>query len=256
VYKLNIYYNYVLPIFGGTMRIAVCDDEKVQIDLIVAYLNSWAEKNETRVEIITFFSAEEFLFNGLSSERFDVLFLDIRMKKISGIELAKLLRKTDDKIIIVFITGLIDYVLQGYEVNALQYLLKPVKKIDILNCLDKISGLLSMRYTDTFIISLETQSIKLFYNEIIAFEIRSHYIEVYTTKGVYKYKCKISELEYDLPKNRFFRCHRSYIVNLHYVNVVTKKEAILDNGKRIPISINRWNDINNAFLKYYALGMR
>jgi len=238
------------------MRIAVCDDEKNQNDLIIEYARNWAEKHDEMVEVYAYSSAIELLYYWSEGKSFDVVFLDINMKNMNGVELARILRKNGDMINIVFITGLKDYVFQGYEVQALDYLLKPVKKERCLLCLDRALEILSLRSKETFIITLEKESLRLRYNEIYAFEILSHYVGVKTTKGNYTFKKKISELEQELPSDKFFRCHRSFIVNMHYVNTVKKTELLLDNGIYIPVSKSRWDGINKTFLNYYTKGMK
>ena len=92
--------------------------------------------------MFTYSSATELLFYWSEGKSFDIAFLDIKMKNMSGVELARLLRKNDDLLIIVFITGLMDYVFQGYEVQALRYLLKPVKETDYFACLDRAAEII------------------------------------------------------------------------------------------------------------------
>ena len=234
------------------MRIAVCDDEKYQNDLITGYIGLWADQHDEPIEVYAYSSAVELLFYWSEGKSFDVAFLDVHMKSMSGVELARVLRKSGDPVNIVFITGLKDYVFQGYEVQALDYLLKPVKKESCFNCLNRALEIISLRGNETFVIALEGKSIRLHYNEIYAFEIFSHYIEATTKKGVFSFKKKMNELEQELPSCQFFRCHRSFIVNMHYVNTVQKSEVTLDNGLCVPVSKSRWNDTNEAFLNYYA----
>ena len=234
------------------MRIAVCDDEKDQINLTTGYIRAWAEKRGELVEVFAYSSATELLFYWSEGKSFDIAFLDIKMKNMSGVELARLLRKNDDLLIIVFITGLMDYVFQGYEVQAFRYLLKPVKETDCFACLDRAAEIIKLHNEEVFIIPLEERSIRLFYNEIYTFEIFSHYIEVKSTKGIFKFKKKMDELEQELPNNIFFRCHRSFIVNMRYVHTINKTEVLLDNEARIPVSRSRWNAMNEAFLDYYS----
>lgn len=238
------------------MRIAVCDDDINQIDITTGYIRDWAEKRRESVEVFTYLSAIELLFHLSEGKNFDMVFLDIKMRNMTGVELARIIRKTDDKLIIVFITGLMDYVFQGYEVQALHYLLKPVKEADCFACLDRAIEIIGLYKTDTFIIPLEGQSIRLHFNEIYTFEIFSHYIEAKTIKGVFTFKKKMYELEQELPEDRFFRCHRSFIVNMHFVNTVNKNYALLDNGTRIPISKSRWSMMNEVFLQYYSKGLK
>lgn len=237
------------------MRIAVCDDEQDQLDITTGQVKAWSRLRNEPVELFTYHSAAEFLFYWPDEIGFDLVFLDIRMKNMSGIELAQLIRKNDSDLLIVFITGLKDYVFQGYAVQALHYLLKPVRQADCFACLDRAQKIIGRRRDESFVIPLESQSIRLLYNEIYSFEIFSHYVEVHSVKGVFSFKKRMKELEQELPSGRFFRCHRSFIVNMHYVNNLKKNEVCLDNGTCIPVSKSRFTQMNNAFLKYYLKGM-
>ena len=192
------------------MRIAVCDDERNQTELTTGYIRAWAEKRGEQAEVFAYFSAAELLYHWSEGKSFDMAFLDIRMKNMTGVELARIFRKSDDRMAIVFISGLKDYVFQGYEVQALQYLLKPVREADCFACLDRARELVSLRGAETFLIPVEGRSVRLLYDEICTFEIFSHYIEVKSTKGTFTFKKKMDELEQELPGDRFFRCHRSF----------------------------------------------
>lgn len=238
------------------MRIAICDDEIEQIEVVVDFIRSWGEQRGIELELFTYTNSPELLFHWSEGKKFDLAVLDIKMKVLSGIELARIMRRTDEKLIIILITGMKDYVFQGYEIEALRYLLKPVSKKELYACLDRAKELMTLRGEETYVIPSEGQSVRLLYNEIYDFEIRSHYIIARTIKGIFSFKKKIEDLEQELPAGQFFRCHRSFIVNMHFVNTVSKMEAVLDDGTRIPVSKSRWNALNDAFLKYYAGGIR
>lgn len=239
------------------MRIAICDDEVEQIELQTRYIKQWGRisKRGTELEVFTYTGAEEFLFYWSEGLSFDLLFTDIKLKNMSGVQLAVKIRESDENMIIVFISGFKNYVFQGYEFQLLRYLLKPIKEKDYFLCLDKAYEIFNLKKTDVFTITTKDKSIKLKYNEIYFFKMNSHYIEINTIKGIYKIKKRIRDIEQELPNDRFIRCHRSYIINLHFVNILHKTEAILDNGIRISISEERRNDINSAFLEYYAKGI-
>jgi len=119
------------------MQIAVCDDEVSQNDLIIEYICLWTEQYNEPVEVYSYSSAIEFLYYWSEGKRFDIIFLDINMEKMNGVDLARLLRKSGDTASIVFLTGLKDYVFQGYKVQALDYLLKPIKKRNVSHALTK-----------------------------------------------------------------------------------------------------------------------
>lgn len=234
------------------MKIAFCDDEQAQLDITSVYTQEWAKENNVKVTIKKFNSAEAFLFEWSSLENFDMLFLDIQMSGMSGIELAKQIRQIDDQLIIVFITGIMDYVFEGYDVKALHYLLKPIKKEDYNACLNQAFEQIQKRNKDILLIPLDGQLRKMAYQDIYYFEIFSHYMEVHTKYGLFKYKKKIGELEKELPSSQFIRCHRSCIVNLLYINNIEKNGLKLDNGDVLPVSSDRRKKLHDAFVNYFS----
>ena len=108
------------------VRIAVCDDSGADARMIAAMTREWADARDTAVRISSFSSAEAFLFQWEEEKDFDLLLLDIEMEKMDGVTLARRIRKENEAVQIVFITGYMEYIAEGYEVAALHYLLKPV----------------------------------------------------------------------------------------------------------------------------------
>ena len=118
-------------------KIAICDDESAQAALLEGYVTQWAAQRGETVKLCLFPSAEAFLFAWEEEKDWAVLLLDIQMGGLSGMELAKKLRKADSSLPIIFITGVPDYVEEGYEVEALHYLLKPVRPEKLFSSLDR-----------------------------------------------------------------------------------------------------------------------
>ncbi len=119
------------------MKIAVCEDQVAQINLLNIKIKSWAKEKDINISIDNFSTAESFLFQWSDYDKYDIIFLDIRMSKMSGIELSNIIRERNKNLDIVFVTGFFKYALHGYRVRALQYLIKPVNDSDLYFCLDK-----------------------------------------------------------------------------------------------------------------------
>ena len=120
------------------MRIGICDDERVQQELLIKYISIWGETRDAQVEWVTYSSAESFLFAWEEDKNFDLLMLDVEMGKMNGMEMAMKIREQDEELPILFITGYEKYMAQGYEVAALHYLLKPVNQDKLFSILDKL----------------------------------------------------------------------------------------------------------------------
>ncbi|MCW0599800.1 response regulator, partial [Clostridioides difficile] len=110
-------------------KIAICEDEKVQVEKICEILKKFELNEGIKLNVDTFSSGEELIENKF--EKYDIVFLDIKMKKLTGIETSKIIRKSSEKIKIIFITALEQYWPEGYTVSAYRYILKPIKEDEL-----------------------------------------------------------------------------------------------------------------------------
>ena len=235
------------------MKIAICEDQIEQANLLTSQIQNWAKENKINISIDNFSSAEAFLFEWIDYNKYDIIFLDIEMSKVSGIELSNIIREKNKEIDIVFVSGFFKYALHGYKVGALQYLLKPVKESDLYLCLDRTLNRISTTQGDnksTIIIETTHENIKLDYKDIYYCIMFSPYIDIHTKEQKITLRKKISDIEELLPNKYFVRCHRSYIVNVMHIRSVIKTNVILENGVKIPISRGKYNEVNDAFINY------
>ena len=119
------------------MKIAICENQVIQINLLNNKIKKWSEEKGVKVTIDNFKSAETFLFKWEDYEKYDIIFLDIKLSQMSGIELSNVIREKNKSVKIVFVTGMVKYALHGYKVGALHYLMKPINTDDLYFCLDK-----------------------------------------------------------------------------------------------------------------------
>jgi Response regulator of the LytR/AlgR family len=205
------------------VRIAICEDEKVFSDQLVEYINEWGNANSVFVEIFIYNSAEEFLFIWSENENFEVLFLDIKMKTMTGIELAKMMRKTNKNIQIIFTTNMKEYVFAGYAVSAMQYLLKPISKKDCFICLNKVNEINNNK--KYYIFNDLGKTVKMLITDIICFELSSHIATMYTLGEKYTFRKTIAQILEEVDDEAFIRCHKSYIINIAHVDSVSRKSV-------------------------------
>lgn len=231
------------------LHIAICDDEKTETEYLLGLVQDWAASREISITVVTFDSAEAFLFAFDADKSCDILLLDIQMKRLDGVTLAKQLRASGEQLQIMFITGLPDFIAEGYEVSALHYLMKPVQAEKLEAVLDKAIGMIG-RKDASVIIETINGPIRLFLRDIQYAEAFAHTTVVHTATGVCEARLSISELE-SLLDNEFCRVHRSYLVGLQYIRQITKTDIVMDNGKHIPLSRRRYNAVNRAFIEYY-----
>lgn len=227
--------------------IAVCDDEIVECDKIAKKIREILTEIKVPCTIKQFYSGRDLL---QSPESFDVIFLDIIMSGLDGMRTAQIVRKKAYDKILVFMSASRDYVFDAYDVEAFQYLLKPVDEKKLRSVLQRIVLKTQERSQAFIIISRERQNKKLLLDEIFYFEIRGRMIDVHGTDGVFSYYGQIGALEKELKEKGFCRCHKSYLVNLKYVDVYNRQEMVLDNGERIVIAKRRYEAFCGEILKY------
>lgn len=232
------------------VKIAVCDDEKSQLEYLSDIIKKWSDTMNKPCTLSLFESAEEFWFE-YGKNRFDIAVLDIQMSGQNGMELAKELRKLNDKISIIFVTGISDFIGEGYNVYAINYLLKPIDENRLFEALSAASERNNTSDNKKVVIETDGETVAVYEDEIEYLEAFSHSTSVYTQSGVLEVQNGMNSVMAKLSADKFIKCHRSYGINLKCVKLIKKYEVLLDSGKTVPISRRMYNDVNNAFISYY-----
>ena len=228
-------------------RIAIWDDEQNQIEYITSSVASWSAHEGHGCEIRTFASAEAFLFEYEEDKAYDILLLDVEMKNMNGIELAKRIRKDNNRAEIIFITSHFEFVGEGYEVDALHYLIKPISAEKLTQVLTKAAEKLSVE-PPSVVISCEGETVKLYEADIRYVESFLHYIVIHTKDKEYKIKENMSVFE-NRVSDYFYRIHRSYLVSLKYITRISRTSVSIGNTE-LPLSRGKYDDINRAFIQH------
>ena len=228
-------------------KIAICDDMEEDVKYISSAVNKWAEKENITVDIETFPSAESFLFRYAEQKTFDILLLDVEMPSMNGVELAKRMRKENDAVQIIFITGYTDYIAEGYEVSALHYLVKPLSETKLFEVLNR--AVLKIRKNEkSLFFSLSGEMVRIPIYEIKYLEVQQNYVTVHSKKD-YTVKKTLGEFECELDE-RFYRMGRSFIVNLSCIDKITKTDVFLSDGSVIPLPRGQYGPLNKAFITH------
>lgn len=229
-------------------KIAICDDMEEDVKYISSAVNKWAEKENITVDIETFPSAESFLFRYAEQKTFDILLLDVEMRGISGIELAKKIRSDNNYVEIIFVTSHFELSGEGYEVDALHYLVKPITESKLTKVLSKADKKLSVEPL-SLVVACNGQTIKLFEKDILYIESFQHYIVIHTNNCEYKLKENISSIAEKLS-DVFYRTHRSYLVSLKHVVKISRTAVWVNNGTELPLARGKYDEINYAFIEH------
>lgn len=239
------------------MKIAIIEDDSVHAELLEGYLRDWSSRLRIPVRVLHYSSAENFLFEWETEQDLDVLFVDIQMKKMNGMEMAKLVRRKDEKICIIFTTGIADYMEEGYEVEAMHYLIKPISEEKVGACMDKVVH--RREHCHYILVHAGDQVCRLAAEQINYIEARGHGCVIEVTERengrqsiqLLEVSESISELENGVRSQGFVRCHRSYLCGLANVHQIGKNEILLDSGSRIPVSRRLRGEVNQAFIRYF-----
>ena len=226
-------------------KIAICDDSDVDREYVTNMVQRWAESLGYLVQLDTFSTAEGFLFHYEEEKDYDILLLDIEMGDKDGVTMAKHLRKENDTVQIIFITGYSDYISEGYEVAALHYLMKPVKEEKLCSVLERATERLSKSER---VLNLKSggEIIRVPIYQIRYAEVYGNYVTIHAASDV-MVKMTLNELENQLDE-RFYRVGRSAVVNLTKVSRVTKTEIRLNEGTTMHLPRGAYDGINRAII--------
>lgn len=236
------------------IRLAIVEDEAQLHSYYRKMIEAWGKAHKVRLSISYVESAEEFLFKFDRQNLFDILFLDVCMKDMNGMngmELAREIRKFDRKVQIVFMTGKTEYVFEGYEIGAVRYLVKPVEENELVKALDACLEKLEGGRDDNLAIKYHGENLRLSKSEIVCIKVDGHYLHMQTTDRVYEWKASLKEMMNNLDSERFVVANRSAVVNLEFVDKITREVCILENGEEVAVSRGAYGPLNDAFMKYF-----
>ncbi len=230
------------------MNIAICDDNQQYINQTEEFFSKVGDKN---INHDAFYSGEELVKayeNGFGD--YDVIFLDMEMGGLTGIETANIIRKRDKHVIIVFVTSHTKYMQECFECSPFRFLIKPVAEQDMLKVYNDIRKKLSEERT-TFVFTENRNKIRLFCEDIIYFECQAHYIYIHTKDTVHKICKTMAELIESIDANTFIQVHKSFVVNLNHIREIRESEVVLYNSdKIIPISRSYKKQVSIGFINF------
>lgn len=232
------------------LRIAVCDDEKLIVDEISQIIDNFTDDNEESIKVYKFNDGYELIKSNI---KFNLIFLDIEMPEINGIELAENIRKIDSKVQIVYVTNYQNYMKKAYNVHAFDYIQKPVEREQIHRVLEDYLKIINPKETNVIeLTSLDSENLLIDVDMIIDISCghKKRTVIVITTESEYICKGKISDIYDSLNSFDFFMPHRSHIINLSMVKSFKKKEkVIMVNGDEIPLSKGNNDDFLTALAR-------
>lgn len=233
------------------VRIAIVEDENEVADFLVECITRYEKESETDQTffIEKFPSGIEFIEN--FKPNFDIIFMDIQMPEINGLDTAKYIYERDKSVCIIFVTNLTQYAINGYEVNALDYVLKPVTYNNIADKLNKALHRISNKTKDETIVLKENYAARIPIDEILYIEVSGHVLIYHTKMQKYELRGRIKDREDELRKFGFSRCNNCYLINLLHVRVINK-DTVAVGDHELSISRGRMKEFLNDFLIYLS----
>lgn len=231
------------------IKVAIVDDEKI----IREQIRKLAMQQEAEVRADVYATGNELLASG---REYDVVFLDIQMEGVNGIDTARELRKKAEDAVVVFVTANKEYVFDAFDVSAFHYLLKPVEEKKFTEVFERAaleSEKRNMRKNEQLFIRTRDRGITLDTKDILYVESRGKKVEIHTMKESLEIYGSMNELEIQLGSS-FFRCHRGYLVNMAHIGEYDSESILLTDGKTVYMSKEKYRFFVKAYMRYLRNG--
>lgn len=236
------------------IRIAIAEDEKVCADQLQQYLRRYREEKDTELSVTVFSDGLDLVEH--YQPDWDILLLDIEMPHLDGMTAARKIREMDASVTIIFITNMAKYAIRGYEVDALDFVLKPVSYFAFATKLTKAISAIRRTGQASIVFQYEGGVRRLMADEVRYVEVADHWLHIHTESGTYTSLGTLKEMEKQLERYCFFRCNKCYLVNLRHVIHMRGNTVTLSGGQELQISRPRKKDFQLALMNYYGGGMR
>lgn len=234
------------------MRIAIVEDEHSCAECLHDYLRRYEQEQEVSFHVEKFTDGQQIVKRCRTGNGFDVIFMDIQMRHMDGMTAARKIRETDSDVILIYITNMAQFAIKGYEVNALDFLVKPVGYPMFEAKLKKAQNKLEAA-KEKFLVGKSRDGIfKIYTKDLIYIEVKNHSLVYHTTSGEYICTGSLKETEKEIQGVAFSRCNSCYLVHLAYVEKVTKDVVVMADGSHLLISGPRKKNFMKELTDYYG----
>lgn len=229
------------------IRIAIVEDEPTERDRIKVYLEEIAQEDQTQFDIEQYSSGMAFVMRGMKD--YDLVLMDIDMPNLNGIETAKALRKVDQSATLIFVTNMAQYAISGYEVNAIDFILKPVNRYSFAIKIKRAISRTAKKNDNAIQIKMDGTIFLVHMYQIMYLEVDGHYVIFHTTQGDYKEYTTLKLAQKRINSSHFVQCNQSFLINMKYIESVSR-ESVTVGGTIIYISRKMKTEFMNAVLDF------
>lgn len=231
------------------LKMAVCDDERAVRQQVCEFLQGICERQNIGPVIVEQFASAQALLDDWPGE-LDVLFMDIQMPGLSGMDAAREIRTFDENVTLVFMTNYAKYAVSGYSVQAYNFLLKPLHAATFDREVTPVLKRLNAQSGHRVTFRNETDFYTLATRDIVYIETSGKCVLVHTLCRDYRAACSMKSAERQMPEGCFFRVHTGYLVNMDYVTAIERDELALKTGQRLPVSRHRKRGFVDAYMTH------
>ena len=231
------------------VSIAIVEDDRAYAETLQGYLEQYSAEHQADLRFRNFYDGLAFL-DGYRSD-FDILLMDIEMPVLDGMSTARRIRKIDPHVVIMFITSMAQYAVKGYEVGALDFMLKPVSYAIFSQKLQKAIQLAKRNRQAYLLLPVNGTQLRVSIPSILYIEVSGHRLQMYTEAGSYRVSLSLKDLEAMLAGYSFARCNQCYLVNLRHVEEF-RGDAVVVGGHMLQVSRPRRKDFQMALANYYG----
>ncbi len=229
------------------VHIAIVEDEKKFVKQLESYIVQYKKERNKDIKVSVFSDGEDIIENYRC--QYDIILMDIQMQFMDGMTAAEKIRELDSEVVIMFITNMTQYAVRGYEVDALDYVVKPVEYFAFSQKLDKAIERIKKQTEEYLIIPTDAGVHKLALSDIYYIESQGHNAIYHTKKGDFSSRASLKDLENRVVIYGFFRCGKGFLVNLRKVDAVNGNDCVI-NGEKIPISRIKRKDFMEQLIHF------
>ncbi|MCD8286290.1 MAG: LytTR family DNA-binding domain-containing protein [Clostridia bacterium] len=234
-------------------RVAIIEDEKEPAENLRRFVEKYGTEKGHSFNIQIFANGVDFITDYTAN--YDIVFMDIELPMMNGMECARKLRELDTSVALVFVTNMVQYSVKGYEVDAVGYIVKPIEFFSFSLLMDKIIDKIKLTNLDYVVVRNNDSMVRIMLTDLMYVEVMDHYLIYHVSSGkTYKQLGKIKDTEEQLVPYDFFRCNNSFLVNMRYVTSIDGANVCLGEGYQLPVSRKRKRDFLTALNTYFRKG--